>query len=546
MAETKSTLASHILEDIAEKVHPPRRRDATFYLVLLFAVIPLWSIIPLSWAYVVYVLHTGKIWHLSWKETSIFAFALSEVFFSVYHYRLTRFISGPPANGPGNIAELQPAFKRVLQSGLGFLLEDGSDEEEGIRPGSPAEEITKLDVNDPRAVDFRNYLRTWQVASFGKVPWSSIRRQEMYAWLYWAIFNSRFTSLEDTPSSRQQILREVLHLLEKRAGISIPEGSNPASTPYLLTLDPINVAWRPFIWYLGVTLSNYVQRRKFESHWNAKVATYKGLEYVLRIPTGWSARQGPRPIVFLHGLGLGLTQYKLFLSHLLDAVPDHPVLIPLHPHVSQELFHPRYLQPMGRRESTETLAGLLQELGWVIPPKDNSSESDSSDTDEHEGHSGVVMISHSNGSFTHAWMLKSYPQMILRSCFVDPVTFCSWEGDLCYNFVYRKATTGLELLMKYFVGTELGVANFLQRHFDWSSNSLWFDEIPNARNPAKTMFFLGGNDAIVDAQRVKRYLTSHGIRKGLWFDPNGRHGQALLAGGAGHAEILRWLREHHL
>jgi hypothetical protein len=51
-----------------------------------------------------------------------------------------------------------------------------------------------------------------------------------------------------------------------------------------------------------------------------------------------------------------------------------------------------------------------------------------------------------------------------------------------------------------------------------------------------TLFGTGG-------QRVKRYLTSHGIREGLWFDPNGRHGQALFNGGHGHNKILRWLRE---
>lgn len=58
----------------------------------------------------------------------------------------------------------------------------------------------------------------------------------------------------------------------------------------------------------------------------------------------------------------------------------------------------------------------------------------------------------------------------------------------------------MELVIKYFVGTELGVANFLQRHFDWSSNSLWYEEIPAARDPSKTMFFLGGKDAIVNAE----------------------------------------------
>lgn len=115
--------------------------------------------------------------------------------------------------------------------------------------------------------------------------------------------------------------------------------------------------------------------------------------------------------------------------------------------------------------------------------------------------------------------------------------------------------------MRYFVGTEIGVANILQRHFDWASNSLWYEEIPNARDPSKTLFLLGGKDDIVNSevysllflrvlswltntlQRVKRYLTSHGVRKGLWYDPEGRHGQALVTGGNGHAEILRWLQE---
>ncbi len=53
--------------------------------------------------------------------------------------------------------------------------------------------------------------------------------------------------------------------------------------------------------------------------------------------------------------------------------------------------------------------------------------------------------------------------------------------------------------MRYFVGTELGVANLLQRNFDWLHNSLWYDEIPNADDPQRVMFFLGGQDAIVDA-----------------------------------------------
>ena len=325
------------------------------------------------------------------------------MFFSVYHYHLARCIRGPPPDGPTNLNELQAVFRRVLQSGLADLPEYGYDEEDVGRPGSPEEDIITLERNDPRAVDFRNYLRTW----FGKVPWSSIRRQEMLAWLHWSIYNAPFTSLDALPPARQKLMLEVLAMLEKRAGASIPDGSNPDAKPFLLTLDPVSVAWRPFFWYACITLNNYFQRRHYESDWNATVSTHKGLEYasslpinaathtayryILRIPRDWSDQTGPRPVVFLHGLGLGLTQYRLFLSHLFHAVRDRPVLVPLQPHVSQEIFHSRYLRPMGRHESSDALAELMTELGWV----GNKTE----DVDApivSQGHvKGVTVLSHS-------------------------------------------------------------------------------------------------------------------------------------------------------
>ncbi|KAH9899903.1 hypothetical protein C8Q73DRAFT_743742 [Cubamyces lactineus] len=545
-----SSKEQKLVADLAEKLHTPPTRDLSFYLVLAVGVLPIWSIVPLSWAFMIYTLHYGLIWTFAWRGWCLFALALCEVFFSVYHHNLASYISSPSPNGPGNLHELQAVFKRVLQAGLASLPEEGFDEEtlDVDRPGSPAETLVALDYHDPRAVDFRNYLRTW----FNKAPWSSIRRHEMYSWLYWSIFNASFPGIDKVSEAHQKVLHEVIKLLEDRAGAKIPEGSNPEAAPLLLTLDPVNVAWRPFIWYAGVALSNTILRRKLRTKWNVKIGVYKDLEYVLRVPPTWNAHTGPRPIVFMHGLGLGLTQYRRFIEHIFVALPDHPVLVPLLPHVSQEILHPRFLRPMGRQEMTACLAGLLAELGWVDLNEPSSDSSDAEDKVPGEGskgrvhvRKGVTMLSHSNGSFGHAWMLKTHPRMINRSCFVDPVTFCSWEGDLCYNFIYRPCVNGLDLVIKYFVGTELGVANFLQRHFDWSANCLWYEEIPDARDPRKTMFFLGGKDSIIDATRVKRYLTSHGIRKGLWFDPEGRHGQALLSCSPGHNEILKWLREQY-
>ena len=223
----------------------------------------------------------------------------------------------------------------------------------------------------------------------------------MYAWLYWSVFNAPFPGYDKVSQMEQTVLDEVVQQIEQRAGTKIPDGSNPAAMPLLLTIDPVNVLWRPLVWYAGVALNNALLRRRFRSKWNATVATYKDLEYVLRIPPTWNARTGPRPIVFMHGLGLGLTQYRLFIEQLFVAVPDRPILVPLLPHVSQEILHPRYLRPMGRREMVEHLAGLITELGWADDePSPEVSDSEEKAKSQQGGIGGraargVTLLSHS-------------------------------------------------------------------------------------------------------------------------------------------------------
>ncbi|KAJ7283568.1 hypothetical protein C8J57DRAFT_739016 [Mycena rebaudengoi] len=524
--------------DISEVPDSPRRRDLSFFLVALLLVAPLRAVAPLSWAFVLYALRSGSIWSFTWKGKLAFALALCELFFSVYHYHLAALVSAPWTHGTGNIAQLQVAFARVLKTGLANLPEDGYDEEslDVDRPASPVELINQLDFNDPRSIDFRNVLRTW----FGRVPWSSIRRVEIQKWIYWSIFNKDLPDSHLIPESHQAVLNDTLELLQKRLGTKVPEGSAPNCQPMRMTLDKVNVSARPFFYYIIFFSINWFLRGWYRRNWNLRHGNHDGLEYMLHVPENWSRTTGPSPIVFLHGLGMGLLQYSPVIRDLHDQFPDRPMLYVIQPHVSQNIFHPQFLNPLCREAFADRLAALMHDLGWVnLNAKDGEGLAEGKEVVQSHG---VTILSHSNGSYAHAWCLKKYPELITRSCFVDPVTFCSWEGDACYNFIYRPCTTGLQLLIRYFVGTELGVANLMQRHFDWSSNALWYEEIPNARDPSKTLFLLGGEDDIMNSARVKKYLTSHGVRKGLWYDPDGKHGQALISGGAGHTEVIRWLK----
>ena len=101
----------------------------------------------------------------------------------------------------------------------------------------------------------------------------------MYEWLHWAIFDATFDGLDQLSEARKVLLEECMEMIEKRAGVQIPDGSNPSAKPMTLTLDPVNVVGRPLIWYLGVALSNIYQRRHFKNWWGCSFGTYNGLEY---------------------------------------------------------------------------------------------------------------------------------------------------------------------------------------------------------------------------------------------------------------------------
>lgn len=156
-------------------------RSGSFYAVLVFIVIPLWSTIPIAWMSVIYTLLFGSFYRLSWTGKTWFALAFCEVsktsrqsptalttikvLFSVHHYDLVRSISGPPSNSPRNLEDAKTAFIRVLKCGLANVAEGNIDEEsvDEAMPSSPAEPIVRLRVDDPRALDFRTSIRAWYV-----------------------------------------------------------------------------------------------------------------------------------------------------------------------------------------------------------------------------------------------------------------------------------------------------------------------------------------------------------------------------------------------
>ncbi|WWD20201.1 hypothetical protein CI109_104677 [Kwoniella shandongensis] len=375
--------------------------------------------------------------------------------------------------------------------------------------------IIKLHPWDKRAIDFRERLRTW----FNHAPWSSIRKENILSWLAWSCYG---LPLDEVRKNEEycEFLDYSLDLLEARTGTDFEEGYTPDVEVLRLTLDPVNARARPLILYALSNLVNTWLREVVYPYQGMGLYREGEIEYLIRIPKDWTPEKGKTvpnalPVVYMHGLGFGLLQSHLLIKHLIKSLPTHPLLIPLSPHTSQSLFHPRHLRPWTRPELVESMKTICKQWGFW----DEEARGDKM--------GGVSMLSHSNGSVAHGWILKDCPKLIKRSTFVDPVVFCLWEGDVCHSFCYRRPATALELLLYYFIACEVGIANYIQRNFDWTENTLFFDEIPNATDPTKTAFFLGGHDIIIDASRVRRYLERHGVTNGIHWDQNAGHGDGL-------------------
>ncbi|EPQ28870.1 uncharacterized protein PFL1_03672 [Pseudozyma flocculosa PF-1] len=340
---------------------------------------------------------------------------------------------------------------------------------------------------------------------------------------------------DPTKGDRLQFIEYCRELLEVRQGRPYPlrspqwadhhdEASSPRLRMMRLTVDPVRVSGRPLASYVVTnTLSHLVIRKAIGGGFKRKIEGR--LPYLLRVPKAWDAKTSKAPpLIFLHGLGIGLAQYASLVDFFLASpvFQDRPVLILLQPNISQAIHSSSFLSPFGHHETTAAFRRIIASNGW------------------HE--SGITVLSHSYGSLVHSWLLKSLGTLVRRSCFVDPVCFQLWVPHVCGNFLYKRVETPIELLMRYFVARELGTANTLCRYFQWSSSLLWPDEIPNLTDASKTRFYLAEHDAILHAGETREYLFEMGLpARCLFFGEGKVHGEMLMHGGPEFNEIVEWL-----
>ncbi|KAK8016674.1 hypothetical protein PG993_014863 [Apiospora rasikravindrae] len=395
------------------------------------------------------------------------------------------------------------------------------DEADHPPPLSPQDRRALFLRCDENVPDFDRYLRLWFL---GADP-AEIRRENVRDFVLWAFFDRRPGAESEDEAAEAA---GYLDIIEQRLGHELKPGRGSAQS-LRLTFDSIETRYRSWIWYVLIGIVDFFTHvqlawRGFEYHalpaakfasvlppriqsFFAQNRSASGeLSYWHRPHTA----KDKKPIVFLHGIGVGLWTYTSFLSSLgrnVDGKEDEGqvgiIALEIMP-VSFRLTE----APLGKLDFLDEMARVLAAHGW----------------DE------FVLVTHSYGSAlaTHMLHSREFGARIDSVVLVDPVTILLHMPDVAYNFTRRRPRGANEWQLWYFASTDPGTAHTLGRHFHWKQNIIWKEELVTKdnnkafeingngtvsrggeRSRRNIAVCLAGRDLIVDTLSVARYLAKN-------------------------------------
>ncbi|KXZ52317.1 hypothetical protein GPECTOR_10g949 [Gonium pectorale] len=312
--------------------------------------------------------------------------------------------------------------------------------------------------------------------------------------------------------SQQQLAAEGMgHLpdqlvseIEAAWGVKFREGPYTPLPMMTHLWEPVRCFYRPLFFYAGVELLILLKHvmmlaAGFRAHMHSGMRYYTyglpaptagGAANALRSPGGRGRRQAAAtaPVLFLHGVGLGILPYLNFLLRLSSL--GRPV-------VAVEVRH------------------LSMRACWEVPEEDEVVARVFGALQRH-GVQQVHVAAHSYGTFMASRLVQLHKPTVASLTLLDPVCFVMFSGKLIYNFVYRSPLKGASLLT-WFIARDMAHSVSVSRRFYWSLLNLWPDQLPD-----HTMVALSAQDELVPVQEVLTMLEAHPATRVL-MHPTHRH-----------------------
>ena len=269
---------------------------------------------------------------------------------------------------------------------------------------------------------------------------------------------------------------------ELTAGLPMPSrvvihpGFNPRTKCMRVIIDPIQYQHRPLFLYALVAGLHWVYSWYLRSQGYTFHSSSPSLQYFHRPPPHPSAPLQPA-LVFVHGISNGISSYHTFVRCLSQAGNRHVLLVVL-PFISMRLC-----------EHVPTAKDTVEALRDAITRHTAVREGGGGGGGGGEGKGGrassspppppprFILVGHSYGTLVASWFVKAYPHLLLSTVLIDPVCFLLFLPHLCYNFLYRQPISPMHHILSFFAAKELFISHTLHRHFFWTVNVLWVEDL---------------------------------------------------------------------
>lgn len=183
-----------------------------------------------------------------------------------------------------------------------------------------------------------------------------------------------------------------------------------------------------------------------------------------------------RPIVLIHGLGIGLATYLPLILRLPKDIGILAIeVLPISSHITGALPLP---------------ADQAREIGDIIAQQNIDS---------------FVFIGHSYGTFFAKPMLDTpfLAARMERMVLIDPLAILLHVPDVAYNATSRTPASANETQMAWAATAEPDMAFTIAKRFCWHKHALWQGDL--LRCP--TTVVVGSDDCLLNAEAVAAYVT---------------------------------------
>lgn len=339
-----------------------------------------------------------------------------------------------------------------------------------------AEKVTDADLQQLQHLELAAFFTGPGRGSADDIS-SWLQRGNLEEWVaHYFLRDARPASM--TRREKEELDRLVDMVLDSFGLLQLPGGSNPAVKCHKLVTDPLNVNHRP-LWMYGCTsvlcplITNQVmtalgfERERIGGLVYWKRGCRKDVQPAADVT-------GQMPLVFVHGLGVGLVPYYLLLYRLSQRhsgeffVPEFPFLA---------------MAPWENVPSAREVVAQMQDMLMA------------------NGHTAAHFAGHSFGAVVIGWVMKMSPSSVIITTLMEPANFLLMKSDSLCTLLHGIPKTCYEKFIQFCAFRELFTMNLLCRNTFWEQSSIWPEEIH-----VPCIIELAGDDHIVSSLFVRRLL----------------------------------------